>query len=126
VATLPLSFRKKGLKDCDFKVSFDREFVLEVMNRLRNGWTVRQLSELQAERTHPDDYEVARVVITGKEPSARAQSSMTMDCHARAKPAWQATAGDVDTACPPSIVAQMLAAGRIRQRGVLPPEIGPR
>ena len=124
VATIPLSFREKGLKNCDFKVSFDREFVREVMRRLRYGWTVRRLSELQAKRVYADDYEIARVVIMGREYSARARSSTTMDCHARAKPEWQATAGDVDTACPPSIVAQMLTAGRIRQRGVLPPEIG--
>jgi saccharopine dehydrogenase-like NADP-dependent oxidoreductase len=124
VATIPLSFREKGLKNCDFKVSFDREFVREVMKRLRNGWTVRRLSELQAKRVYADDYEIARVVIMGREYSARARSSTTMDCHARAKPEWQATAGDVDTACPPSIVAQMLTAGRIRHRGVLPPEIG--
>ena len=40
------------------------------------------------------------------------------------EPEWQATAGDVDTASPLSIVAQMLATGKIRQLGVLPPEIG--
>jgi saccharopine dehydrogenase-like NADP-dependent oxidoreductase len=124
VATLPLSFREKGVRECDFKVSFDRHFVREVMKRLRNGWTVKRLSEWQSERMNPDDYEVARVVITGWEHSARVRTSVTMDCHARAKPEWQATAGDVDTACPPSIVAQMLAAGRINQLGVLPPEIG--
>ena len=124
VATLPLSFRQKGLRDCDFKVSFDRGFVRELMKSLQNGWTVRRLSELQAERAHPNDYEIARVVITGREHSARTRSSMTIDCHARARPEWQATAGDVDTACPLSIVAQMLATGRIRQLGVLPPEIG--
>ena len=124
VATIPLSFKEKGVRDCDFKVSFDRAFVREVMKRLRNGWTVRQLSELQPERTHPDDYEIARVVITGREHLARIRTSMTMDCHARARPEWQATAGDVDTACPLSIVAQMLGTGRIKQRGVLPPELG--
>ncbi len=124
VATLPLSFRGKGLEDCDFKVSFDREFVRKVMKRLRNGWTVKRLSELQSERIHPDDYEIARVVITGREHSAHVRSAITMDCHARARPEWQATAGDVDTASPLSIVAQMLATGKIRQLGVLPPEIG--
>jgi saccharopine dehydrogenase-like NADP-dependent oxidoreductase len=112
------------VRDCDFKVSFDRLFVREVMKRLRNGWTVKRLSELQAERTHPNDYEVARVVITGWKHSTRTRTSMTMECHARARPEWQATAGDMDTACPPSIVAQMLVTDRIKQRGVLPPELG--
>ena len=45
------------------------------------------------------------------------------DCHARSNTRWHASAGDVDTGCPPSIVAQMIATGAITQRGVLPPEV---
>ena len=40
-----------------------------------------------------------------------------------APPADHASAGDVDTGCPPSIIAQMIATGVIAQRGVLPPEV---
>jgi saccharopine dehydrogenase-like NADP-dependent oxidoreductase len=45
-----------------------------------------------------------------------------VDCIAYAKPAWHASAGDIDTGCPPSIVAQMIAVGTITERGVLAPE----
>ncbi len=121
VATLPVTLR---LKNCDFKVSFERAFVREVVKRLRAGWTVREFARLPTPRAQSNDHEVARVVVTGR-PDANVGAptlKITMDCHARPKPRWHASAGDVDTGCPPSIVAQMVAAGTIRQRGVLAPE----
>jgi saccharopine dehydrogenase-like NADP-dependent oxidoreductase len=111
VATLPGSL---GLRFCDFKVGFDRAFVREVMRRLRAGWTVRDFAKLPMPRRAPDDYEIARVVVDGK---------LAVDCHAQAKPAWEACAGDVDTGCPASIVAQMVATGVVADTGVLPPEL---
>ncbi len=113
VATLPVVF---GLRECDFKVGFDRQFVRDVLA----GRVPRQ----PADRGRPDDYEIARVIVTGRRgDAATTTTTITMDCHARAKPEWQASAGDVDTGCPPSIVAQMIASGRITRRGVLPPEV---
>jgi lysine 6-dehydrogenase len=117
VATIPLSFAGKGLSDCDFAVSFDRGFVREVVKRLQNGWTVREFAKLPTPRAKPNDYEISRVIATGS------QKTVTVDCHAKAKRAWHASAGDVDTGCPPSIVAQMIATGAITQCGVLVPEV---
>ena len=101
VATLPVTF---GLRQCDFKVGFDRAFVRDVM--------ARRVPNHPVERGRPDDYEIARVLVDG----------VAFDCHARAHRRWHASAGDVDTGCPPSIVAQMIATGQVEQRGVLPPE----
>jgi len=117
VATIPLSFAHKGISGCDFAVSFDRGFVREVVRRLETGWTVRELARLPAPRTKPNDYEISRVIVTDK------HKTVTVDCHAKPNRRWQASAGDVDTGCPPSIVAQMIATGVIAQRGVLPPEL---
>jgi saccharopine dehydrogenase-like NADP-dependent oxidoreductase len=117
VATIPLSFANKGLSDCDFGVSFDRGFVREVVKRLRDGWTVREFAKLPAPRVKPNDYEISRVIATGS------RKTIIVDCHARANRRWHASAGDVDTSCPPSIVAQMIARGVIGQRGVLAPEV---
>jgi saccharopine dehydrogenase-like NADP-dependent oxidoreductase len=103
VATLPVTFK---LRQCDFKVGFDRQFVRDVVA----GKIARQ----PADRGRPDDYEIARVIVDDK---------LVYDCHARAKPKWHASAGDIDTGCPPSIVAQMIVSGQITQRGVLPPEV---
>ena len=123
VATLPLSFRKKGVKHCDFKVSFDRKFVHEIMRRLSCGATMQQFSSLPAPRDTPDDYEISRVIVAGRISGASKRTRLTVDCHAKSKPGWHASAGDLDTACPASIVAQMLTEGLIAQQGVLAPEV---
>lgn len=117
IATIPLVFWHKGLRECDFKVGFDREFVQEVTRRLKGGWTVRDFAKLPTPRGKPNDYEVSRVIVRG------GKKTVTMDCHAKANRRWHASAGDIDTGCPPSIIAQMMATGTIMERGVLPPEI---
>jgi len=101
VATLPMTFK---LRQCDFKVGFDRQFVRDVL--------AGKIPNRPVSRRRPNDYEVARVIVDDK---------LVIDCHARARK--HAGAGDIDTACPASIVAQMVATGRITQRGVLPPEV---
>jgi lysine 6-dehydrogenase len=116
VATIPLTFGRRGLSFCDFKVSFDRGFVREVFKRMKNGWTVRDFAKLPTPRSHPNDYEISRVIVRGE------KQTITVDCHARANRRWRASAGDIDTGCPPSIVAQMIATGLISERGVLAPE----
>jgi saccharopine dehydrogenase-like NADP-dependent oxidoreductase len=122
VATIPLTFRARGLKFCDFKVGFDRAFVHEVMKRMKDGWTARDFAKLPAPSDQPNDYEIARVIVAGRDKSG-ARKMVTVDCHAKANRRWHAGGGDIDTGCPPSIVAQMIATGVIKARGVLPPEV---
>jgi lysine 6-dehydrogenase len=110
IATLPLTFK---LRQCDFKVGFEREFVREVVKRMKAGWTVKDFAKLPSPRRKSNDYEIARVIVDG----------LILDCHARANKRWHASAGDIDTGCPPSIVAQMIASGEIVQRGVMAPEV---
>jgi saccharopine dehydrogenase-like NADP-dependent oxidoreductase len=116
IATLPLRFKKRGLRYADFKVGFDRPFVRELMRRIRRGATLRDFQAIPASRQEPNDYEITRVIVRGEERTT------TMDLHAKSKPEWHASAGDVNTACPASIVAQMIASGRIADRGVFAPE----
>jgi saccharopine dehydrogenase-like NADP-dependent oxidoreductase len=116
VATIPLSFGRNGLMHCDFKVCFDRGFVREVVKRLKNGWTVRDFARLPASRGRPNDCEISRVIVRGR------KKTIVVECHAKANRRWHASAGDMDTGCSPSIIAQMIATGLIGQRGVLAPE----
>src|SRR5439155_5697614 len=85
---------------------FDRRFVRDVLRG--------KIPNRPASRRKPNDYEIARVIVDDK---------LIVDCHARANRRWHASAGDVDTGCPASIVAQMVWTGAITQRGVLPPEV---
>ena len=116
IATLPLKFKSKGLRYADFKVGFDRAFVRELMKRVRAGWSVRDFEALPAPRSAPDDYEISRVIVRG------GKETVVMDCHARSNAKWHACAGDIDTACPASIAAQMIVAGTIDRPGVWAPE----
>jgi len=100
VATLPVTFK---LRECDFKVGFDRQFVRDVI--------AGKIPNQPVSRGKPNDYEITRVIVDGR----------VMDCHARSRK--HASAGDRDTGCPPSIVAQMIVTQQITQRGVLPPEV---
>jgi lysine 6-dehydrogenase len=120
IATLPRALRDRGLSYADFKVSFDRAFVRELVRRLRNGWTVRELAKLTTTRSHADDYEIARVEVSGRADGSKLRC--IAECHAEANAEWGASAGDIDTACPASIVAQMIASGEIDRRGVFAPE----
>jgi saccharopine dehydrogenase-like NADP-dependent oxidoreductase len=116
IATLPLRYRKRGLQYADFKVGFDKRFVREILRRLQLGHTIEDFNALPAIRHEPNDYEITRVTVrSGKR-------SITMECHAGSNADWHANAGDIDTACPASIVAQMIARGIIGQRGVFAPE----
>lgn len=110
LATVPVEL---GLRNCDFKVSFDRGFVREVQRRLAEGWTVRELAKLRPPPGAPRDAEVARVEADGR---------LRVECRARSHSAWGAGAGEVDTACPASVVAQMMARGELRRPGVWAPE----
>jgi len=116
IATLPLRFKGRGLRYIDFKVGFDRSFVRELMKRIRNGWSIRDFEALPTSRTAPDDYEISRVIV------GHSKKSVVLSCHARSNPKWQASAGDIDTACPASITAQMIATGTITRPGVWAPE----
>jgi len=139
IATFPSSFRKKGLKNCDFKVAFDDDFVHDVSLLVETGLaskneveisghkvrpidiTVKELNRFIPERKKTDDIEYVRVVLTGKKD--RKKKQLTVDCLARSVQKWHASAGDVDTGVPPSIIAQMIASGKIKQKGVFPPEL---
>ena len=121
VATLPVMFRAAGLRMCDFKVGFDRRFVRDLMRRLRQGQTLIQLAQSGQRTVPPHDHEVSRVVATGPRKNG-ARQVVTVDCFASARPDWQASAGDLDTGVPASIVAQMIATAVIADRGVMAPE----
>src|SRR3989344_251551 len=113
IATLPLNFKNQGLRHCTFKVGFDPQFVEEILKCLEAGWTLQEFNKLVTPAGNPNDYEISRVIV----------DDLIIDCHAQAKPEWQASAGDIDTACPIYIIAQMIATDVINQPGVSPPEI---
>jgi len=146
VATLPLSFKAKGVREVSFKIAFDPEF-LDRVRFLRDlglashepvevpspdgGGSVRvapvdvankvAMSQPAARQVGPlRQYEVVRAIVKGIRGGRKL--TWVLDCHTAGMPAW-GIGLDIDTGSPPAVAAQMLAAGEISQRGVLPPEI---
>lgn len=139
VATLPLSYKSKGLRECSFRIAFpssvvDRLAMLRSMGLLSerrlplDGAAVAPRDVLLAAlRSLPapppsspeGEYEILRVVVRGTRDSTSVEE--TVDCHTPAKADW-GIGSDINTGSPPSIVMQMLAAGEITARGCLPPE----
>jgi saccharopine dehydrogenase (NAD+, L-lysine-forming) len=139
VATLPESFRAKGVREVSFRIAFPGG----LMERLRFvhalGLTSTTPVRVGSSEVVPrqvllalltdapkaravgprDEYEVLRVTVRGRQ--ARRPVTEIVDCHVPGMRAWDVGV-DIDTGAPPSIVAQMLVSGEITARGVLPPE----
>ncbi len=140
VATLPLSFKDKGVREVSFKIAFDETFLDRVRFLRDLGFASHDEIDVSGVRVKPVDvvnyvamhqpparqvgkmrqYEIVRAVVKGTSNGKKV--TWTADCHTRGIEAW-GLGIDVDTGCPPSIVAQMIAAGVIKERGVLAPEV---
>jgi saccharopine dehydrogenase-like NADP-dependent oxidoreductase len=125
VATLPRTYRVKGIRECTFRIAFPHQTVERLAFLREIGLLSRETAEVIQRaapppwRGMPDEYEILRVVIRGRRN--RTAIEETVDCHVRGHRAWRVGI-DIDTGCPPSIAMQMLARGEITARGVVAPE----
>ena len=140
VATLPLSYRDKGVREVSFKIAFDPAFTERVRFLRDLGLASQEPLEVPGGRVKPidvvskvamsqrparrvgrlDQYEVVRAIVKGTAEGRKV--TWVVDCHTRGMPAW-GIGLDVDTGSPPAVAAQMLAAGEVTARGALPPEV---
>jgi saccharopine dehydrogenase-like NADP-dependent oxidoreductase len=135
VATLPLSFRDKGLRECSFKIAYDPV----VLDRLRllvdlgladprpgpHGVAPRDVLLERLRRLPPppdfvDDRDALSVIVEGAD--ARGALTVRFDLTATPQRDPPLSAVARHTGFPPAIVARMIAGGGIPERGVLPPE----
>ncbi len=141
LATFPISFNKKGIQECSFKLAFPEDFVHDVKFMIDTGMNSREPIEVggrkivpvdvtvkELSRFTPDhagvlinDLEYVRVRISGKVKGK--DSELTIDCLTKSDSHQGTASGGLDTGVPPSIIAQMIASREINEIGVLPPEI---
>ncbi|UCH70176.1 MAG: saccharopine dehydrogenase NADP-binding domain-containing protein [Candidatus Bathyarchaeota archaeon] len=139
-ATFPVSFKKKGIKNVnwkeggpgflDLKMLVDAGLASEEPLRVKGTeisprqFLLRLLDSKNLmgcpEGITPNDTEVTRIIAIGKKDGRKV--SYTMDSIFRSKAEWEATAGEVAVGVPASIAAQMLARGDIQVKGTIPPE----
>lgn len=135
VATLPLSYGAKGLRECSFQIAYD-PVVLDRLRLLielgladprpgRSGVAPRAVL-LEAFRRLPpppdfvDDRDALSVVVEGSD--ARGPLTVRWDLTATPQRDPPLSAVARNTGFPPAIVARMILGGGITERGVLPPE----
>ena len=128
IATLPYTLNAKNVS---FKIAFDDEFVNKIKMLKENGFISDEkikinnnefnIKEVSAEilkklpKTIPEkinQYEIIRVIVSDK------HKKIIMD----AKIQGINETIDKDTGVPPSIISQMIADGKIKDKGVFPPE----
>lgn len=139
LATLPVYFRDKGVKEVSFKIAFDEDFVGKVKFLRDLGLAEMKPVNVQGTEISPllvvdkvamsqkpakrvgalKQYEILRVIVKGKRKTTK--RTIVLDCHTTGMPKWN-IGTDVNTGCPPAIAVKLLALEPPAVRGALPPE----
>jgi len=135
VATLPLRYGPKGLRECFFKIAYDPVLIERLKLLIDLGLTDKRptprgiaprdvlldcFKRLPPPPEFVDDRDCLAVVALGED--ARGPVTVRYDLTARPQRRPPLSAVARDTGFPPAIVARMILDGTIRERGVLPPE----
>jgi lysine 6-dehydrogenase len=135
VATLPLTYRRRGIRECSFKIAYDPELIRRLRLLIDLGLTdsrpgPRGVSPrdvlLDCFRRLPpppdvvDDRDTVAVVVDGADARGRVRVRYDLTARPQRSPPLSAVARD--TGFPPAIVTRMILDGTIPERGVLPPE----
>ncbi|QQG39463.1 MAG: saccharopine dehydrogenase NADP-binding domain-containing protein [Candidatus Aenigmatarchaeota archaeon] len=136
LATLPAHFKRKGIRDMDFKAGFPQDFVDKVDFLVDLGFASIEQVVVGSKSVRLRDVIVA--VLNKPKPSPRVRvmdvemlvvelvgksngKNVTVRVFCKAITHDNISAGTWDTGTPPSIIAQMVARG-LRVRGVMAPE----
>lgn len=136
LATLPRTL-DKGVQEMDFIVAYPPEFTNMVSRLVQMGLASREAIKVRGVDVVPYEFltavvdahatpspeldvDVQRVELEGE--LAGKPMKLRYDSIGTPHKRWNIGGGTVGTGVPPSVAAQWLASGRIRERGVLPPE----
>jgi len=137
LGTLPVSFAKRGLRECFFKINYEPQLVNLVRDLAHAGFTSTEplavngtrvsprtvllaLMQKQAPKKTPLDVEALRVVVSGKRDGVRKATALEMWAEHSTRPQFSAVARD--TGFPAAIAAVMVGRGEISGVGVQAPE----
>lgn len=138
IATLPLTYQSKGIKRATYKLGLPAEFHERAKFLVELGFgdktevkvadskvNPRRMLAAMIEKhavptVDPNDCEVVRVDVRGTKAGRTALIRMESIIYSH--PEWKLSCGALDTGVPPSVVAQFIGLGVIKDRGVLAPE----
>ena len=142
VATLPLTYAAKGIKDCFFKISFfgySEKALRQLQFLAQIGLASGEPIDVRGVKVRPRDvlFEVLkRAPQTERKGSLGFKDIVTevrgqrngrpvtgrVETTAWPHKTWGISGGTMLVASPPAIVARFIARGEMKQTGVLPPE----
>lgn len=139
VATLPISFRDKGLRHVSFKLALPKAFQERLRFLVDLGFgskeplevggtavTPRDMLIRLTDRlsppppSKPDDHKVLRVDVVGDQDGHRQEIRCEMICHPYEP--WGMATGPHTVGAPCGVVARLLGSDAITERGALPAE----
>lgn len=139
LATMPENYKTKGVKGVTFRLALPKELheKFKLFCELGFGGTdpvttpegtftprillAHMISRIPSQRGEPDDCEILLIDVKGSRGGN--EVAIRMQETAYADKERKISAGDLNTGVPPSIVAQMIVRGDVKERGVLPPEL---
>lgn len=139
LATVPLAFAEKGIREVTFKASYDPKFWDRIRFLIETGLASEKDIELDNMRVVPLDVvnkiiltqppgrasgplkqtEIVQAVVKGM--SKRKKATVVAECICKGNPKWKA-GSNILFGSPASIGVQMLADGSISAKGVVAPE----
>lgn len=135
VATLPLSYAEKGIRECTFKIAYDPDLISRLKLLIDLGLTDRRpgprgvaprqvlldcFKRLPPPPDKINDRDLLSVVVEGEDRQGPLEVRYDLTSTPQARPPLSAVARD--TGFPPALVVSMILQGTIKDRGVLPPE----
>ena len=138
-ATLPISFREKGIRHVSFKIAFPDDFMTKLKFLVVLGFGSAEpinvrgvrvaprevlaslLAAFPVEDVEPQDCDVLRVITTGQAGGQAVE--ITNQVVVLPYRRWHISAGAMDTGTPLAIAGHLLARGEITRRGVIGPEL---
>lgn len=138
VATVPVTFRDKGLKHMSFKLALPKVFEEKIRFLAELGLGAKDKIQVAGQEVsprdvivalcaklpppsgEPDDHKVLRVDVSGLKDGRPRLAQVEMICHPYEP--WGMACGPFSVGFPVALTLRLLATGVITQRGSLPPE----
>lgn len=136
--TLYKSFKDQGCRNTTFSIALPKEFHEKIEFLVRLGFGSKEsinmggvevsprqallsvVNQLNPPKADKEQYSVTRVDVTGTKDGRN--EKVVVEVYVGTEKKWNIPAGALKTSVPPSIVAQMLAKGQVKRKGVYPPE----
>jgi saccharopine dehydrogenase-like NADP-dependent oxidoreductase len=112
VATIPVSFKNRGIKEVSFKLSLPKEFEQKLRFLIEIG--------LPKTTARPDDHKVLWVDAAGRKDGKEVEYRLESIHHPYAK--WNMRGGAFGVGFPLAVGARMLGSGQVKERGAMGPE----